>query len=133
MLLLRGHHLICLHFFDGEGYDDAFIKNLEATLRSAEEEDVEITSGADDVCAACLHLKEGRCMQSENVDDEISEMDAKALKLLGLSISDRISWNALQNKVPAIFPEWYSLYCIDCDWQKVCKRNGYPSGLGKDG
>jgi hypothetical protein len=125
MPLLRGHHLICLHFFDGEGYDIAFIKNLQDKLRLAEVEDVEIASGEDDVCVVCLHLKEGRCMQSDNADEEIRKMDAKALELLGLSISDRVNWKVLQGKVPAIFPQWYSLYCVDCDWRGVCEKNAF--------
>jgi len=125
MPLLRGHHLICLHFFDGEGYYDAFIKNLEDKLRRAEEEDVDISSGVDDVCAACFHLKQGRCEQSETADEDIREMDAKALTILGLSISDKVSWKALQDRIPRIFPEWYSLYCTDCDWRKACERNDF--------
>ncbi len=120
---LRGHHLICLHFFDGEGYDDAFIKNLEDTLPRAEDADVEIVPTADDVCAACYHLKEGRCMQSDNADEEIREMDAKALELLGFSVSDKVGWNVLQEKIPGIFNEWHSLYCADCDWRRVCEKN----------
>ena len=123
MPILRGHHLVCLHFFDGEGYDEAFINNLEDTLRRAEDADVEITEGADKVCAACLHLKEGRCMQSEGADKEIRGMDRKALELLGLSTGDKTGWKALRSKVPEIFPEWYSLYCIDCDWRKMCNKN----------
>lgn len=125
MPILRGHHLICLHFFDGEGYDDAFIKNLKDILHRAEDEDVEISSGADDVCAACLHLKQGRCMQADNADEDIREMDAKALTLLGPSVSDRVRWNLLQDKIPGIFRKWYSLYCIECDWRNVCEKNGF--------
>lgn len=125
MPLLRGHHLICLHFFDGEGYDEGFIKNLEDTLRRAEEEDVEITAGADDVCAACFHLKEGRCMQSEGADDEIRGMDVRALALLGLSIGDKVRWRAFKGGIARIFPEWHSLYCIDCDWRRVCEKNAF--------
>ena len=128
---LRGHHLICLHFFDGEGYDDAFIKNLQETLRRAEDADVEIAPAADDVCAACYHFKEGRCMQSDNADEAIREMDAKSLELLGLSVSDRVSWKVLKDKIPGIFPEWYSLYCADCDWRDVCEKKAFFMELSK--
>ena len=114
MPLLRGHHLVCLHFFNGEGYDAAFIKSLEDTLRRAKDEDVDISSGADDVCTACLHLKHGRCMQTENADEEICGMDAKALKLLGFSVSDRVTWKVLKDSTLRILPEWYSLYCTGC-------------------
>ena len=125
MPLLRGHHLVCLHFFNGEGYDDAFIKNLENTLRRAEADEVEIASGADDVCACCLHLKQGRCEQAENADEDICEMDAKALTLLGLSISDSVGWNVLQDNIPEIFSKWYSLYCTGCNWRGACEKNDF--------
>jgi hypothetical protein len=62
-------------------------------------------------------------MQSEGAEQEIREMDAKALELLGLSISEKVSWKALMDKIPGIFPEWHSLYCVDCDWRKVCEKN----------
>lgn len=32
MSSLRGHHLICLHFFKGEGYDAAFVENLARVI-----------------------------------------------------------------------------------------------------
>ena len=132
MPLLRGHHLVCLHFFDGEGYDDAFIANLKDTLRSADEGDVSISSEADDVCSACLHLKEGRCEQSESADEEIRAMDAKALKLLGLSVSDSVGWNMLQDKIPEIFSGWYSIYCTGCGWRRACEKNSFFQGLLKE-
>ena len=62
-------------------------------------------------------------MQTENADEAIREMDARALALLDLSISARVRWNVLQNKIPGIFPEWYSRYCTDCDWRGVCEKN----------
>jgi hypothetical protein len=75
MLILRGHHLICLHFFSGEGYDAQFIENLRDVLKRAESEEIEIVSGNDDVCAKCLYLKDHKCAYDENADKEIREMD----------------------------------------------------------
>ena len=125
MPLLRGHHLICLHFFNGEGYDEAFIKNLRDTLELASEGEIIISSGVDDVCAGCSYLKEDRCRYSENADKEILEMDKKALELLDHSHNDKVRWNELENKIPGIFPEWFSLYCRECDWKKACEKNSF--------
>ncbi len=36
MLYLRGHHLICLHFFPGYGYDASFVESLRNVLKRAE-------------------------------------------------------------------------------------------------
>ncbi|MDH4028302.1 MAG: DUF1284 domain-containing protein [Nitrospirota bacterium] len=131
MPLLRGHHLVCLHFFKGQGYDEAFIKNLEKTLHAAENEDVTVSQGADDVCAACPDLKDGRCGHPDNAEEDILEMDANALSLLSLSVSDSISWNKLLEYIPGIFPEWYSLCCIECEWKEACENNPFFQELLK--
>ena len=120
---LRGHHLVCLHFFDGEGYDEAFIKNLKNLLHRVEEEEITISSGADDVCKSCPYLKQSKCLYAENSDEEIIEMDTKALSLLALSHGDKVEWCALKEKIRKIFPEWFSLYCIECDWRNACEKN----------
>jgi hypothetical protein len=123
MLSLRGHHLVCLHFFTGEGYDEAFIINLRNIMTRADDEDITITSVADDVCISCLHLREGRCAHTEDADADIREMDKKALDLLNLSDTGQARWDELRDPVRKIFPEWYSLYCSECDWREACEKN----------
>jgi hypothetical protein len=125
MPILRGHHLICLHFFNGEGYDEAFIKNLRHTLGLAEKKMITVSSGADNVCAGCLHLKQNKCQYDENAEESIQQMDAKALALLGLSHNDQIEWDTLKNRIPEIFSEWCSLYCKKCGWRGVCEKNAF--------
>lgn len=129
MLLLRGHHLVCLHFFSGEGYDGVFTENLRNILARVEEGDITITSGADHVCRACLHLRGGRCEYTEEADTDIREMDQKAIDLLRLSDSVRVRWGAVRDSVRTIFPEWHSLYCTDCDWRGDCEGNRYYQEL----
>jgi hypothetical protein len=123
MLSLRGHHLVCLHFFTGEGYDEDFIRNLRNIMTRADDENITITSEADDVCISCLHLREGRCDYTEDADADIREMDKKALDLLNLSDTGRARWDELQDPVRKIFPEWYTLYCSECDWREACEKN----------
>uniref|UniRef100_A0A7C4WD24 DUF1284 domain-containing protein n=1 Tax=Geoglobus ahangari TaxID=113653 RepID=A0A7C4WD24_9EURY len=60
---LRGHHLICLNFFKGEGYSKEFVENIERILK---EREIEVVIGADDVCSKCPHLKSGSCNYKEN-------------------------------------------------------------------
>ncbi len=75
---LRGHHLICLNFFRGEGYSDDFIKNIYSVVGK---EKVEIVEGADDVCSRCPYLKENKCSNNEYTDEKILLQDKAALKL----------------------------------------------------
>ncbi|MEE9524906.1 MAG: DUF1284 domain-containing protein [Thermodesulfovibrionales bacterium] len=123
MIILRGHHLICLNFFRGEGYDEAFIDNLRHILNRVKEEEITVTLDADDVCTACLWLKEDRCEFDENSCQEMREMDAKAMELLGLSSGDNVRWNTIREKLRSIFTDWFSLYCRECDWKAACEKD----------
>ncbi len=131
MPTLRGHHLVCLHFFTGKGYDEAFIRNLRTIMTRTDDEDVTITSGADDVCTSCLHLREGRCYYTKDADADIREMDEKALELLKLPDTGRTGWDKLRAMVRNIFPEWYSLSCSECDWRETCEKNDFFQELLK--
>lgn len=53
MVRLRGHHLICLQFYRGEGYNQDFIKHLFNILERVQYEDVEVVEGVDEVCSVC--------------------------------------------------------------------------------
>jgi hypothetical protein len=123
MPALRGHHLICLHFFDGSGYDREFIANLEKTIRDADDKEVEILSGADDICIKCPYLKNAACTTTENADEDIMEMDRRALELLSLSVGNRMRWGKIEQRLRHAFPEWYIRYCSDCEWINTCEKN----------
>ncbi len=123
MPVLRGHHLICLHFFDGEGYSQDFIRNLKDTLQKTEHSPVEICSGAEEICAKCPYLKDRNCHYDMNAEEDISAMDSKALELLHLSPGGKTDWNDIRNAVPGIFNQWYVSCCKGCDWITVCGKN----------
>ena len=125
MPILRGHHLICLHFFHGEGYDETFINNLKKIIDLAEKEIVTISTGADDVCRHCVFLKRGRCESSANADKVIQKMDIKALALLGYSTGDKVKWVEIKDNVSKIFSDWYFQYCTECEWKKACEKDDY--------
>ena len=125
MPILRGHHLICLHFFHGDGYDKNFIKNLKKIIDLSEKEKVTISTGADDVCSHCVYLKQGRCKSAENADKIIQKMDIKALALLGHSDGDKMRWSELKDCVRSIFSDWYFQYCTECEWKKVCEKDDF--------
>ncbi len=126
---LRGHHLICLHFYDGEGYDQPFVDNLRQILKTLREEDVEVVAGGDDVCSKCPHLRDDACQFGENADGDIRDMDMKALELLGFAVGNSVSWAHIQKVIPAIMTEWSRCYCIDCDWLHVCEKSKDFTGV----
>jgi hypothetical protein len=115
---LRGHHLVCLHHFRGEGYSAGFVAALRALLQRAEVlgEAVEVVSGADDLCAACPHLQAGVCRHTEDSEAEAREMDETALSLLALRPGDTTTWAWLKSRLPEVMPVWRAHYCGECQW-----------------
>ncbi|NWF76442.1 MAG: DUF1284 domain-containing protein [Nitrospirae bacterium] len=122
MIKLRGHHLICLHFFHGEGYNSKFVENLRLIIKSAETgEKIEICTEADDVCRICPYMKDNMCFYNKDAEPEIIEMDRKAVKLLGFRIKEQVKWIDIKEKIPEIFKEWWKEYCKKCDWRWACE------------
>ncbi|MBI4691077.1 MAG: DUF1284 domain-containing protein [Nitrospirae bacterium] len=125
MLILRGHHLICLHFFSGEGYDTPFVENLRDIMKRAKDEEIEITSDADNICVKCPYLKGHKCAYDENADEEIKEMDKTALKFLNLGTRQKITWQTVKEYIPVVFQEWHDRYCNECNWKQACKKSDF--------
>ncbi len=124
MILLRGHHLICLHFYNGDGYGPEFTDNLCGIKRRAKAgEWIEVACGPDDVCTLCPYLKAGKCLYNETADMEITEMDEKAVGLFKVTTGEKIHWRDLKNKIPEIFGVWSKKYCKGCGWLKACKKD----------
>jgi hypothetical protein len=123
MLRLRGHHLICLHFFNGDGYSTEFIENLRDTMEKIESGDVEISPGADGICEACPYLKQSMCRATEDADEEIRAMDRRALELLEMREGSKVKWHEMRKRIPGLFPSWYHSYCSVCGWKRACERD----------
>lgn len=129
MLTLRGHHLVCLHFFSGEGYDEDFIGNLKDVLQRVEDEGIEVCDGADDVCKRCPYLKDDKCQYNENEDEDIREMDETALRLLEIGRGAIVRWQDMRGRIPEVFSQWFANYCYDCDWNEVCEKDDFYQKL----
>lgn len=132
MIKLRGHHLICLHFFHGKGYDDRFVSNLREIMRRAEDEEILVCAGADDVCSSCFHLKDSFCCSAPGAEDEIRAMDLKAFSLLARQPGEKIAWSNIRGRLPDIFNEWRASFCMECDWRGVCEEGEFFPGSPPD-
>lgn len=120
---LRGHHLICLHFYRGEGYSPDYIEHLCNVVKRAEEgEVIEVSFGADDVCQACPYLKDGQCAHKEGADSEIQALDKNAFNYLGINPGDHVVWSELRRKVLTASKGWFDSFCSGCDWFELCNR-----------
>ena len=124
MIRLRGHHLVCLHFYKGEGYRPEFVAYLGSILkRAVKGEQIEVVCGPDDVCAKCLFLRADKCLYNDNADEEIREMDETAVQLQKTRKGERVHWQDLRENLPRIFGIWSKKYCKGCDWRKACEKD----------
>ncbi|MEM0302011.1 MAG: DUF1284 domain-containing protein [Archaeoglobaceae archaeon] len=114
---LRGHHLICLHFFKGEGYDEEFKKRLREILKNISV--VEIVEGVDEICEFCPHNL-GYCNYHPEAEKEVKELDNLALRLIKLEIGSKIGWSELKSKIPSVLEDWKNFACRNCEWRVVC-------------
>jgi hypothetical protein len=114
---LRGHHLICLNFFRGEGYSEDFIGNIYSVIGK---ESIEIVKGPDDVCSRCSYLKGDICSSAEFTDEMIQHQDMEALRLLEFKPGMRVDWKMIADKLPGIIEEWEAQFCGGCGYRKVC-------------
>ncbi|QGG46203.1 DUF1284 domain-containing protein [Heliorestis convoluta] len=123
MLKLRGHHLVCLHFFRGEGYNQEFIDNLFNVMGRAERgEEIEVIAEADDICKACPSRKGAICASKEGAESEIQALDAQALALLKMKKGDKTTWMQVKEPIQEATEEWFQSFCTDCGWSKVCNK-----------
>jgi hypothetical protein len=120
LIKLRGHHLICLRFFQGEGYSQDFIDNLKDLVARAENrETIEVVAGGDDVCRYCPSLVDDRCSHD---DEEIKKLDGIALRKMGAAPGDQVYWEKLGARLDSALPGWLDAFCEGCYWEDVCDR-----------
>ncbi|WP_456369697.1 DUF1284 domain-containing protein [Geoglobus sp.] len=120
MSRLRGHHLICLNFFRGEGYSPEFVENLKAVLSDGE---IQVVFGADDVCVMCPYLRDGLCSYSDSSEEEVTELDQMAYRLLGIYPGQRTTWQEVRDRLSDVMGVWKKFACSSCDWKAVCEKH----------
>lgn len=114
---LRGHHLICLNFFRGEGYSEEFIRNIYSVIAN---ESIEIVKGQDDVCTMCPYFKGDTCKSAEFTNQMIQHQDREALRLLEFKPGMSVDWKMIADKLPGIIGYWKAQFCGECGYRKVC-------------
>lgn len=125
MLTLRGHHLLCLPRFRGQGYSAVFNANMARIAQSLAEEPEQIvclTDTFDDICRACPHQSEDGCALDED-GRTVADRDRRILALLNLTVGACVSYAQLSEKLAAVadraLPE---KACTGCRWLRVCSR-----------
>lgn len=130
---LRGHHVVCLHFYQGEGYSEEFVANLWRVMARLETERFVLTDDADDVCTSCPSLQEGVCMSESGGEAGIRRIDALALELLGLEVGAELEFAAIRERLVGVLGQWRASACAGCGFESLCAgRIAALGGLGGD-
>lgn len=121
MLVLRGHHLICLVAFQGIGYSKAFARNfrkLQKIYLSGQKEKVSVVAGPDMACGKCPHLSNDRCVSpADGPNQRIVALDKKAFKLLKIK-PGIFTAGELLRRVCELTKKDLKFFCRHCSWHK---------------
>ena len=121
LIRLRGHTLLCLQGFRGEGYSSEFTSNMAAisrTLTDHPEVLVKVLASPDGVCAACPHRHLSGCMlNGERSEEEMIEQDHEVLRRLGLKVGDRVCWYDILARIrTSVTGDDLPSICGGCRW-----------------
>ena len=120
---IRAHHGVCLYFFQGKGYSGDFVENMvrmKAIL--AENPEIILMDGPDDICAACPNRLTETCAE------KASRYDREVLRRCGLSVGERLPYREFSRKVieSILRPGVRAEICGDCQWSSLCRWEETP-------
>lgn len=135
MITLRVHHLLCIGFYTGHGYNSNFISNMNKIVEklSHANQKIILTTQCDDVCAFCPHKNredDAVCVLNNN---NVHIKDILLLHELGLSTVksyDAKEIGAIVEK--KLTEEIFENSCKKCDWFKkgFCKFKKWENRIG---
>ena len=118
MITLRYHHLLCIHYFKGYGYDEAFVNNMKNIKQRLYDENIIITSSFDDLCKCCPNKINDKCKWEEKVN----RYDNNIKKLTNLSEEQKYNYTEIEKVLYNIINSPNRSHaCDDCEWSEFCK------------
>ncbi len=117
---LRPHHGLCIGFFHGHGYSEAFTRNMtDVIVLLHQNPEITLTLSGDILCSSCPHDHDGVCETA----DKVRRYDTTVLSLCGLSEGQTLHWNDFRVLVEQhiLRPQIRETVCGDCVWNTLCK------------
>ena len=119
---LRPHHALCVGFFRGKGYSEAFVANMAAFIGALRAQNplLSLRGVPDALCKSCPHNRGGVCDSA----DKVARYDAAVLRLLNLDEGASLCWPELSARVREhiLAPGKLAAVCGDCQWYDICSR-----------
>lgn len=127
---IRAHHGMCFSFFQGKGYSGDFTGNMwEIKKKLAQNPEIVLLCGIDDVCAHCPNNQDGICVSLEKVEN----YDKQVLALCGICENARMRWHDFEALVREhiIGSGRREHICGDCEWNELCQTQEGTISYGK--
>lgn len=127
--VLRGHHVLCVHGFQGMGYSPEFVRTMTGIVGAIRDERVSfpirVIAGLDDACGSCPNQGDGICRANEQSEAHVRELDRRVMERLGLEdgqICDK-EW-LVRHTAANVEPDDLDELCKGCSWLQygVCKE-----------
>jgi uncharacterized protein len=126
--VLRGHHLLCVHGFQGMGYSPRFVERMTEIVKEIRNDEVDfaiqVVEGFDQACAACPNKGDTMCKDQVETDAHVRQLDQNVMRKLGISHGDVWSKDELViHTAKTVEPDDLDELCANCSWLSygVCK------------
>ncbi|MDD2643185.1 MAG: DUF1284 domain-containing protein [Methanobacteriaceae archaeon] len=120
---LRAHHLLCIQGYQGYGYSDEFVKNMDHIVEILKNNNnlVVLCNSADDICKFCPNLNEDGFCKDFQTNEDIVLMDEIILSKIKNSEKEFLT-SELFEEINNIFNSEDSVktICGDCGWIDKC-------------
>jgi hypothetical protein len=119
---LRGHHLLCMLTYQGEGYSPAFTANFDAVVkRIALGEAIEVIEGPDDICSCLLLEKpDAHCLNESVIARDALALDQIKNEGLNSQTGLKLTAQHLAKLRTAFANNSIRAACEGCEWHGLC-------------
>lgn len=128
---IRGHTLLCLQGFVGEGYDPMFTAHMAAIHQRLTFQPhllVKVIVQPDTFCHCCPHLSgnQGCSLHGIGTEARMVEQDYEVMRRIDIQNNEVLPWSAILQKIRnKMIPSMLDEICGSCPW--------LPRGYCKEG
>ena len=118
LVRVRGHHLLCLLAYTGEGYSPEFQKQFVRMVDAYKDPEtlLEVVDSPDDACTACPHLAAAGCRsEMDGPEQEVARLDRQVLDALGLTPGNYLA-GEVHRRLRSLGMDDLKALCSACSW-----------------
>jgi hypothetical protein len=122
MIIIRPHHILCMHGFAGKGYSEIFTDNMKNVIEWVRKENqLQVVFSRDDICKKCPNLHEEKYCATQEKVSRLDTLTAAEFHLEERAYAYTEIVKMLKEKnVDKIIDK----ICMECSWYEsgICKE-----------